>query len=37
MITIERALEEFLSEQKQRLKPRAYDEYEEVVYFLEWY
>jgi hypothetical protein len=37
MTTIERALEEFLSEQKQRLKARVYDEYEEVVYFFEWY
>jgi thymidylate synthase len=37
MITIERALEEFLSEQEQRLKPRTYDEYEEVIYFFKWY
>ena len=37
MTTIERALEEFLSEQERRLKPRAYDEYEEVIYFFKWY
>ena len=37
MTTIERALEEFLSEQERRLKPRAYGECEEVVYLFEWY
>ncbi len=37
MTTIEKALEEFLSEQKRLLKPRPYDEYEEVVSFFKWY
>jgi hypothetical protein len=37
MTTIERALEEFLSEQERRLKPRTYDEYEEVIYLFKWY
>ena len=37
MTTIEKALEEFLSEQKRLLKPRTYDEYEEVVSFFKWY
>jgi len=37
MATIERALAEFLSEKEQRLKPRTYDEYEEVIFFFEWY
>lgn len=37
MTTIERALEELLSEQERRLKPRIYDEYEEVIYLFKWY
>jgi hypothetical protein len=37
MATIERALAEFLIEKEQRLKPRTYDEYEEVIFFFEWY
>jgi len=37
MTTIEVAFEEFLNEQELCLKPKVFDEYEEVIYFFKWY
>jgi len=37
MITIDKAFEEFLSEQERCLKTKTFDEYEEVIYFFEYY
>jgi len=37
MTTIEKALEEFLNKQEQCLKTKTFEEYEDVIYFFEYY